>query len=103
MAEDPNTLPCVQTSVQHLGDLIITTTTRIERGTATSLALEEADVSPPFLNLPRYLARPVHEYREYHRSVPHPRTLQPRPGMQNHQGKYYVIFRGREVGIFYDA
>ncbi|EEB97932.1 hypothetical protein MPER_02651, partial [Moniliophthora perniciosa FA553] len=39
----------------------------------------------------------------YSKAVPHPTELQIRDGMQNHQGKFYTIFRGREVGIFYDA
>ncbi|KAK7015548.1 hypothetical protein VNI00_019082 [Paramarasmius palmivorus] len=33
--------------------------------------------------------------------VPHPSELQLRPGMQYHT-KFYVVFRGREVGIFYN-
>ncbi|KAK7025937.1 hypothetical protein VNI00_015852 [Paramarasmius palmivorus] len=38
----------------------------------------------------------------YSSRIPHPSELQLRPGMERHQGKFYTIFRGREVGIFYD-
>ncbi|KAK7017060.1 hypothetical protein VNI00_018713 [Paramarasmius palmivorus] len=38
---------------------------------------------------------------QYSSVIPHPNHLFLRPGMETHD-KFYIIFRGREVGLFYD-
>ncbi|KAK7017491.1 hypothetical protein VNI00_018620 [Paramarasmius palmivorus] len=52
--------------------------------------------------VPQHPALPtLQSSAQFSREIPHPRDLQPRD--VHHRGKFYTIFRGREVGIFYDV
>ncbi|KAK7020166.1 hypothetical protein VNI00_017844 [Paramarasmius palmivorus] len=52
--------------------------------------------------VPAHPALPVQQSStQFNSEIPHPRDLHPRD--LHHRGKFYTIFHGREVGIFYDA
>ncbi|KAK7051679.1 hypothetical protein VNI00_004658 [Paramarasmius palmivorus] len=96
----------------------ITTTVRIERdgltGSVEGVAANSSNSDNNVAGVPNTISwedvptapalpAPPASTSNYSSVIPHPSELELRPGMERHQGKFYTIFRGCEVGIFYDA
>ncbi|KAK7019680.1 hypothetical protein VNI00_018002 [Paramarasmius palmivorus] len=111
-------------SVEYVPGYIITTTLKIEKTTDAPQAPASARRTVPDVILQNVVAPPLssaptgdptarprlgpalpvpNSSEQFSSEVPDPRDMQIREGMLHHQGKFYTVFHGCEVGIFYDA
>ncbi|KAK7035310.1 hypothetical protein VNI00_012077 [Paramarasmius palmivorus] len=108
----------VRTTIERIANLVITTTISIAPANGTRLvgpeqnaafrAQQEAEVAqdrehdivPPFTNV-NGPAGVLTTAVVFSTEIPHPSTLEIRAGMEFHN-RFYVVYRGKEVGIFYD-
>ncbi|KAK7017904.1 hypothetical protein VNI00_018516 [Paramarasmius palmivorus] len=104
-----------RTTVEVTDGWVLTTTTTLYRrhpdiptqrfsGTGPSAAVPEGltdMLTEPMIESGTAAAPPPTIFAPAAFAVPHPDEIVLRPGMEMHN-RFYIIFRGREVGLFYD-